>query len=53
MGLDMYAFTTSQNIPSVDFKDPKDSEQLITGENTQTSTAGWNGFIGRRAAGGF
>ena len=28
MGLDMYAFTTSQNIPSVDFKDPKDSDEL-------------------------
>jgi PadR family transcriptional regulator, regulatory protein PadR len=28
MGLDMYAFTTSADIPAVDFKDPKDSADL-------------------------
>lgn len=29
MGLDMYAFTTSEKIPAVDFKDPKDSAELF------------------------
>ena len=28
MGLDMYAFTTSETIPAVDFKDPADSAEL-------------------------
>jgi hypothetical protein len=28
MGLDMYALTTSENIPAVNFKDPKDIEEL-------------------------
>jgi hypothetical protein len=29
MGLDMYAFTTSQNIPPTDFDEPEDSAQLF------------------------
>ena len=29
MGLDMYAFTTGENIPAVDFEQPKDAAELF------------------------